>query len=318
MADLALYRRVLLEAGPFWPRYAALFLLDMLSGLLALLAPFPLKVVVDHAIGSHPLPRELGRWLPDAFGRSPAALSFLAVGLLVAIALLGWLITPLRARLRVNLTPAILAESLIPLIVSTITLAGMIYVAARIDPPLALITIGVSLGLFAISRVPRRRPAGTTGTRSLLVGLITAVGTGAALLSGVPDVRSGALALGALLVALSYIHQLHGPASTISRAAARLGPGLARARRAPALIDKPPEVEERPDPLPLPRASGNITFHNVSFAPRPNGRMLRDISFAVGAGARLGVLGASRADKRALVGLLRRLHYPSEGEIRHD
>src|SRR4030095_6960446 len=61
---LTLYRRLLRQARPYWLHIAGIFLLDLLSILLVLLTPLPLKIAVDSAIGSQPLPRFLEAVLP--------------------------------------------------------------------------------------------------------------------------------------------------------------------------------------------------------------------------------------------------------------
>jgi len=89
-ADFTLYRRLLGQARPYWPHLAALGALGLLATPIALLAPLPLKIVVDTVLGSRPLPGWLGTWLPAATQRADAAL-LVAIGLLVAVALLDQL-----------------------------------------------------------------------------------------------------------------------------------------------------------------------------------------------------------------------------------
>jgi ATP-binding cassette subfamily B protein len=88
-SDLALFRRLLLQARPYWPHIGGLFLLSLLSAPLALLAPLPLKIAVDSAIGSRPLPGFLDALLPDAATRSSTAVLALAAGLIAIVALLS-------------------------------------------------------------------------------------------------------------------------------------------------------------------------------------------------------------------------------------
>src|SRR5436309_1373077 len=91
MGDVVLFRRLLSQARPYWPHVAALFLLSLLSSPLALLAPLPLKIGVDSVIGSHPLPHVIAPFVPEAITRFPGTLLAFAIGLLVAVALLGQL-----------------------------------------------------------------------------------------------------------------------------------------------------------------------------------------------------------------------------------
>jgi ATP-binding cassette subfamily B protein len=86
--DLTLYRRLLCQVRAYWPHIAGVFLLNLLAIPLALLTPVPLKLVVDHVLGSHPLPGVLAALLPEA-ARGEGGLLLFAAGLAVAVALLG-------------------------------------------------------------------------------------------------------------------------------------------------------------------------------------------------------------------------------------
>ena len=86
-SDIALYRRLILEARQFWPHIAGLFALGLLSAPLTLLSPLPLKIVVDSVLGSHNLPGWLAFFLPaDAKSSDVSAVILVAV-LIILLAL---------------------------------------------------------------------------------------------------------------------------------------------------------------------------------------------------------------------------------------
>jgi ATP-binding cassette subfamily B protein len=87
-SDFRLYRRLLLQARPFWPHITGILILNLLSTPLILLTPLPLKLAVDSAIGSRPLPSFLDALTPDVLSRSLSSVLFLSVGLLVFVTLL--------------------------------------------------------------------------------------------------------------------------------------------------------------------------------------------------------------------------------------
>jgi len=91
MRDLVLYKRLLLQARPYWPAIAALFVVGLLATPLALLGPVPLRVVVDCVIGSAPLPAFLRVLVPDAIEHSRTAILVFAAALVVTTALLAQL-----------------------------------------------------------------------------------------------------------------------------------------------------------------------------------------------------------------------------------
>ena len=90
-ADLALLRRLLSLARPFWPYLAAILLVNLLATPVTLLTPVPVKIVVDSAIGSSPIPGFLRAVVPSSFTQSKTDIVLLAVVLLMAVALLDQL-----------------------------------------------------------------------------------------------------------------------------------------------------------------------------------------------------------------------------------
>ena len=87
MTDVALYRRLLRQARPYWLHLAGLFGIGLLASPLALLDPVPLKIVFDSVLGSHPLPGYVRAVLPSAVLGSAGAL-LVAIGLLLGVAAL--------------------------------------------------------------------------------------------------------------------------------------------------------------------------------------------------------------------------------------
>src|SRR6266576_2601621 len=164
----------------------------------------------------------------------------------------------------------------------------------------------------------RIRMALTEGRYGLLVGLTTALGTGAVLFIGVRHVQANLLTLGQLLMAVTYLGQLSEPLKTVSKKAATLQSYLASAERAFALLDQQPEVPERPDARPLERARGALEFRGVSFAYGPDRPVLHDVSCVIPPGTRLGIVGATGAGKTTLISLLTRFYDPQQGEILLD
>ncbi len=90
-SDRTIYGRVLGEARPYWGHISGIFLLRLLKTPLSLLAPLPLKIVVDYVISKSPLPPSLARLTPAWIPTSTAWLLVFAVVLLVAVELLNQL-----------------------------------------------------------------------------------------------------------------------------------------------------------------------------------------------------------------------------------
>ena len=152
----------------------------------------------------------------------------------------------------------------------------------------------------------------------MVVNLITAVGTAGVLFVGVRNVQAGSLTLGELLMVLTYVAQLYAPLQSISKRATGLQRNLASAQRAFELLDEVPDVVDRPDARPLARAKGGLGFRNVSFGYDLDPPVLRDVSFDVPVGTRLGIAGPTGAGKTTLVSLIGRLYDPSAGQVLLD
>src|SRR5438093_12991117 len=90
-SPLSFWRRLMREVRPYWRSIGSSFLASMLAAPFALLLPLPLKIAVDSVIGARPLPGFLEGMLPARFVTSSNAILLVAIGLVVAIALLDQL-----------------------------------------------------------------------------------------------------------------------------------------------------------------------------------------------------------------------------------
>jgi ATP-binding cassette subfamily B protein len=164
----------------------------------------------------------------------------------------------------------------------------------------------------------RIRLAMTTGSFEIFSNLVAASGTGAVLFTGMYHVLSGQLSLGNLLLVMGYLVQLYTPLQTLSRKAASLQSHFASAERAFALLDQQPDVRERQRARPLVRAAGAVSFRHVTFGYEDDRVVLRDVSFDIDPGARVGISGATGAGKTTLISLLTRFFDPTDGAILLD
>src|SRR5262245_9710421 len=156
------------------------------------------------------------------------------------------------------------------------------------------------------------------GLYGLQVTMLTAVGAAAVLWLGARHVQQGALTLGELLVLLTYMSQFYEPLKTMSRRAGKLQSRLASADRVHALLDRTPDVMDRPHARPLRRARGDLSVSGLELGYRPDALVLSDTSFEIPAGARVGISGTTGSGKTTLVSLLTRFFDPLAGEIRLD
>lgn len=164
----------------------------------------------------------------------------------------------------------------------------------------------------------RIRLAGAEGMFGLLVNLVTAVGTAGVLVIGVRHVQGGTLTLGELLMVITYLSQLYSPLKTISKRAASLQSSLASAERVFDFLDEPADVTQVADALPLTRPKGLVEFRHVWMSYDGGPDVLRDLSFRVDPGTRVGIYGVTGAGKTTLVSLLIRFFDPDAGQVLLD
>ena len=153
---------------------------------------------------------------------------------------------------------------------------------------------------------------------NVLIGLTIALGTAAALYLGVRHVRAGTLTVGSLLMIMAYIAQIYQPLQVLTGKVTDLQTWLTSLERAFVLLDQPAEIEEQANAAHVASVRGEFEFRNVSFSYDDSARGLRDLSFRIAAGARVGIVGATGAGKTTLLNLLMRFYDPDSGEVLLD
>ena len=84
------------------------------------------------------------------------------------------------------------------------------------------------------------------------------------------------------------------------------------------ILDREPEIEDRPGALPLKVRTGAIRFDNVSFAYEPERQILRNVSLEVAAGRTVAIVGPTGAGKSTISRLLFRFYDVTGGRILID
>jgi ATP-binding cassette subfamily B protein len=156
------------------------------------------------------------------------------------------------------------------------------------------------------------------GYLDLATAVTLAAGTALTLYVGVRHVQTGLLTLGNLVLLIAYIAQLYEPLSVVSKKLADLQASMVSAERAFALLEQSPDVTERPNPIPIARARGDVNFENVSFSYGDEAPVLRNVSLRARPGLRVGIQGETGAGKSTLLSLLIRFYDVSEGTILLD
>jgi ATP-binding cassette subfamily B protein len=155
-------------------------------------------------------------------------------------------------------------------------------------------------------------------TFSFLTGMVFTIGTALFIYLGAADVHAGRMTLGELTLVLAYLGQVFGPLQVISKNVNDIQASLTSIDRVYTLLDTQEEVEASAQPVRLARAKGAFEFRHTSFGYEAERPTLRNISFAVNPGDRVGVMGSTGAGKSTLISLLVRFYDPSSGAILID
>ena len=127
------------------------------------------------------------------------------------------------------------------------------------------------------------------------------------------------LTLGVLVAFLLYAQRFFRPISDMSEKFNILQSAMASSERIFTLLDTPVKTQTptKPTPRPAP-AKGRIEFDGVWFAYGDDNYVLRDVSFVVEPGERIGIVGATGAGKTTIINLLMRFYDVSRGRILVD
>ena len=150
-----------------------------------------------------------------------------------------------------------------------------------------------------------------------VIELIGALAVAAILWYGGGWTLEGTLTLGSLVAFIQYSQRFFRPISDLSEKFNILQAAMASSERIFGLLDTPPRLVS-PAAGRLPDGPGRITFENVWFAYRGDDYVLRDVSFTVEPGERIGIAGATGAGKTTLINLLLRFYDVGRGRIAID
>jgi ATP-binding cassette subfamily B multidrug efflux pump len=135
---------------------------------------------------------------------------------------------------------------------------------------------------------------------------------------GGAKVLAGALTLGTLVAFIQYSHRFFRPISDISEKFNLLQSAMASSERIFRLLDTKPTIVSGPLPRSNYQRPAEIVFDHVCFAYSDEDYVLKDVSFRVEAGQRIGVVGATGAGKSTVINLLMRFYDVRRGRILVD
>lgn len=138
-------------------------------------------------------------------------------------------------------------------------------------------------------------------------------------LAGMYMVRDGNLSMGALIACVILGGRAIAPIGSIANLMTRYHQAGGALKTLNRVMAQPIERPRERKFLHRPDLSGKITFDKVSFAyPELSRKALEGISFSIGAGEKVGIIGRIGSGKSTLARLVMGLYQPQEGSILAD
>ncbi len=153
-----------------------------------------------------------------------------------------------------------------------------------------------------------------------LMELLGGLGIAGALWYGSRQISAGALTPGEFTSFIAAMFLMYGPIKKLSRVNASLQQAIAAGQRIFEMLDTHTEVTDRPGAGELAPLRHGVEFRGVTFNYDDGDRrkILRDVSFSVGVGKVVAIVGLSGAGKTTLVNLIPRFYDVTGGAILVD
>jgi ATP-binding cassette, subfamily B, bacterial HlyB/CyaB len=154
---------------------------------------------------------------------------------------------------------------------------------------------------------------------SHIAGCIQKITTVAVLWVGAYRVIEGDLSIGQLIAFNMLSAQVTGPLLRLVNLWQEFQQVGISVQRLGDVLNTQPEPSYKPNRTTLPQVEGQVIFEEVTFRYRPDSsEVLRKISFSVGPGKVVGIVGRSGSGKSTIAKLIQRLYVPERGRILVD
>ena len=150
------------------------------------------------------------------------------------------------------------------------------------------------------------------------IGLLFQVGGMIVWFVGGKAVLGQVLTLGELMAFLGYLWMFYTPLSQLTQLTNWVTQFLTAKQRVFEILDTPLQIAQAAKPQPLANCRGHIVFENVTFGYHRHESIIKNVSFEIQPGERIGIVGKSGSGKTTLVNLLARFYDVDEGRILVD
>ncbi|MCB1850306.1 MAG: ABC transporter ATP-binding protein/permease [Gammaproteobacteria bacterium] len=149
-------------------------------------------------------------------------------------------------------------------------------------------------------------------------GAIIALGVTLMMFQATASVVDGAMTIGDLVLVNAFMLQLFIPLNFLGIVYRQIKYSMADMDLVFKLLERQPEIQDRPGATELLLKQGEIRFEQVSFSYQSDREILRQVDFVIRPGEKVAVVGHSGAGKSTLARLLFRFYEVSGGRITID
>jgi ATP-binding cassette subfamily B multidrug efflux pump len=146
----------------------------------------------------------------------------------------------------------------------------------------------------------------------------TAVSLATTVVVGGQLALDGVLEVGVLVAFALYIQRIFDPIRQMTMQYTQLQKAMASGARVFDMLDLEPEVQDKPNALPMPHIKGAVKFEGVEFEYTAGSPVLQDINLTVEPGELVAFVGPTGAGKTTMVALLARFFDVTAGRITID
>ena len=148
--------------------------------------------------------------------------------------------------------------------------------------------------------------------------IVFTIGLAAAMVLCAIGIERGANTVGDFVMINAMMIQLYQPLNFMGLVYREIKQAVIDIEIMFSMLNRKPEIKDRPGALPLKVRTGTIRFDNVSFAYDPERVILKNVSFEVAAGHTVAIVGPTGAGKSTISRLLFRFYDVTGGRILID
>jgi ATP-binding cassette subfamily B multidrug efflux pump len=126
------------------------------------------------------------------------------------------------------------------------------------------------------------------------------------------------ISLGIVVTFLTYVQRFNQPIQQISVLWTNIQNAIASGERIFILLDEVPQVQDKPNALPIPQIQGKVELVKVSAAYKPDEPVLKEVSLTAKPGQTIAIVGPTGAGKTTIINLLPRFYDVTGGAVLID